>query len=242
MNTISKNFFRHRNVLLLEILIVAAGGMALHAQTAATSAQPSPGESLADMNQDVQGLIREVKDLNLQLNALQQDNNNLKSQILSKSDVQNLIDNAVAKSRADARAESRNDLTLATTALRKDIADDVAKTIDELTQATNAQLDKLAKAINDLQAKRAALPLSNIPPPHFQTTDAGSQKGVQYTVLPGDSLTKIAKKFPGTTVAEIQAFNNMSDTTVRTGQVIFVPQNAPAPTPATTAPVTPAGH
>lgn len=43
-----------------------------------------------------------------------------------------------------------------------------------------------------------------------------------YTVVSGDNLTKIAKKF-GTSIAELQKLNNLTTDTIRIGQVLLVP-------------------
>ena len=55
-----------------------------------------------------------------------------------------------------------------------------------------------------------------------------------YTVVAGDTLYSLARRF-GTTVEAIMALNNLSDTTIETGQVLKIPTGSiPPPTPGPT--------
>lgn len=48
------------------------------------------------------------------------------------------------------------------------------------------------------------------------------QNGRNYTVISGDTLTKIAKKF-ATTVTRLQTANNLTNDTIYSGQTLFIP-------------------
>lgn len=51
------------------------------------------------------------------------------------------------------------------------------------------------------------------------------QNGQNYTVASGDTLTKIAQKF-ATTVARLKVANNLTNDTIYTGQILFVPSDS----------------
>ena len=68
-------------------------------------------------------------------------------------------------------------------------------------------------------------PLPGVPqPPVGSPTnpDAPAAGGVSHTVVSGDSLWGLARKY-GTTIEAIQAANNLTGTNIRTGQVLTIP-------------------
>jgi LysM repeat protein len=78
---------------------------------------------------------------------------------------------------------------------------------------------------------------TNLPPPELaQPTTMPPQPAPtqEYTVLKGDSLSTIAKKFPGVTVKQIQEANpTVQPTKLQIGQKLIIP--APSPTTSTAA-------
>lgn len=57
-----------------------------------------------------------------------------------------------------------------------------------------------------------------------QKKSTNSQKGyVSYKVRSGDSLMKIARKYPGVTAAKIQSANRLKSSTIHAGQILKIP-------------------
>ena len=60
--------------------------------------------------------------------------------------------------------------------------------------------------------------------PQTQKRSMKSQKGyVSYKVRSGDSLMKIARKYPGVTVTQIQSANRLKNSTIHAGQILKIP-------------------
>ncbi|MGJ8678652.1 MAG: LysM peptidoglycan-binding domain-containing protein [Akkermansiaceae bacterium] len=59
-------------------------------------------------------------------------------------------------------------------------------------------------------------------PPAYSETPSSPASSVSYVVLPGDSLWALSRKF-GTTVEAIQTTNNLTSTTIITGQTLLIP-------------------
>ena len=84
---------------------------------------------------------------------------------------------------------------------------------------------------------------SNIPVPEVSQSAglAAAAPTQEYTVLKGDSLSTIAKKFPGVTVKQIQDANpTVQPTKLQIGQKLVIPP--PSATPTATAPATTMGE
>lgn len=101
--------------------------------------------------------------------------------------------------------------------------------VEELTQNRNAILDSASKA-----GKREILSLA-------QATDAGiyGRNRVVYYVKTGDVLGSIAQRYR-VRVADIQQWNNLSGTTIRTGQRLIIWTKPPVNSPAVAANSNPA--
>ncbi|MCM3763947.1 LysM peptidoglycan-binding domain-containing protein [Neobacillus niacini] len=72
------------------------------------------------------------------------------------------------------------------------------------------------------------------PAPNPSTAPPSWQSSIEYTIVSGDSLSKIASKF-GTTVGELRTLNNLSSDLIYAGRKLLVPgpsgSAAPAPAP-----------
>jgi LysM repeat protein len=215
---------------------LAAASFALAVFAPGLRAQDNSAAQIASMSQDIQQLSRQVSQLRVEVDTLTQNNADLQKQMISQRDVETMVQNAVSASHGD----TRNDITQANTALRKEIVDEVARQIDALTKDTNRQLEVLAKAIQAAPPTAAststtgAASTSATTPPSF--SDDYPRTGVEYVVQSGDSLAKIAHKL-GSTVNDIRNANHIADINhgLQIGRTIFVPQKNPAPT-ATAAP------
>ncbi len=165
-------------------LLLTAGVLVLRAQSAPPPAPVATAPSLAGMSQDVQELQRTVSQLSLQVENLTQENERLQQQIPSKQDIQVMIQNAIAESRAD----TKKDIDQAKADVSKDILADVSQQLKALAEDTDAQLKKLAAAIAE---KPVATPVVAIPraplPPNTPVKII--------TVQRGDSLAKLAQQY-----------------------------------------------
>jgi len=233
MFTTNFSFRRGRRALLAASTGLAVLTMALRAQDTSQAAQ------VASMSEDIQMLSQEVKQLSLQVETLSQNNAALQKQIISQKDVETMVQNAIAESHGD----TRNDITQANSELRKEIVDEVSKQIDALTKDTNRQLAALAKAEQGAPVAAAtttattgatpALSANTTAPVTF--SDDYPRTGIEYVILSGDSLAKIARKH-GSTVRDIENANHISNPSgLQVGRTIFLPQKTPAP-------ATPAGN
>jgi len=221
MNALTKNIFNPGLVLAGGILFLISGSLAQNAPTPAMSAPTSPAvassNSLAGMSEEIESLTRDVGQLRLQLEQMQQDNDKLRKEVLTQQDVNNLIENALAKNHADtvkALTVLGNDNAQALAESRKEIVAEFSKQIQELGTETDAQLKKLAKAI------------PSAPPPTPVGNNITPQKfgnGTPYKVIKGDNMAKIAKKY-GVPASEIMAANHITDANkVVEGQTLFIP-------------------
>ncbi len=172
----------------------------------AASAQTAPQIELANLREDVRGLVQRVGELALRLEQLERENAELRQR-------------AGAADRSYATLTQVNAaIAEASTALRSAIATSKTETLqqvgvqlEKLGKQTNAALDSLAKS----QATRPAV----------QTNFAEDyvKEGVSYTVQKGDSLAVIAKK-TGAKQQDIINANKLSDPSrITVGQTLFIP-------------------
>jgi LysM repeat protein len=212
----------------------------LPAQTAPLSAPtaPPPSDALASMEQDIQALQREVGQLNLQVQSVQQDNADLKKRILSQDELKATVENMIAASRAEIDKDITKTVGTATDDSRKDILADVAKQMEALAKDTNTQLEKLAHAIGNAPAPRPVTVMSSpsSPPPAY------NGKGIDYIVKHGETLAIICRN-NHVSSKEILLLNpqlNNNPNHIVEGQHLFIPQkdappalNLPPAAPAT---------
>jgi LysM repeat protein len=171
----------------------------------AAIAQNSSQRELADLREDVRGLVQRVGEMSLRIEQLERQNAELRER-------------ANASTPAYATLAQLND---AITELKHAIAtgdannaERTAAQIKKLGDATNAALDSLAKGM----ATR----------PVVQTTFADNypKEGVSYTVQKGDTLAVIAKK-TGAKAQDIINANKIADPSrIMVGQTLFIPTAA----------------
>jgi LysM repeat protein len=212
----TKQFFgpRHLRLGAFAILLTASPALRAQADQPAPAASPpaAPAPMVAAMSQDVQELQRTVNQLSLQVETLQQDNQRLQQQILSPQDLNTMIQNAIAES----RAETTKEISQSDADLRKDILADVAQQIEALAKDTNVQLKKLAEAISERSAApMVAIQRTPLPP---------NTKGEVYTVKRGDSLAKIAQLYKISEREIINANTQIGNPDkLLEGQQLFIP-------------------
>lgn len=177
----------------------------LIAASAAAQTPPTPLE-LANLREDVRGLVQRVGELTLRVEQLERENADLRSR-------------AGDSEKAYVTLTQLNE---AVAALHQAIRSSAAETKSETLQQVSGQLEKLAKQTNaaiDSLAKGVA---TRAP---VQTTfsDDYAKEGVSYTVQKGDTLASIAKK-TSAKVQDIINANKISDPSrINVGQTLFIP-------------------
>ncbi len=160
---------------------------------------------MANLREDVRGLVQRVGELSLRIEQLERQNGELREK-------------SAASAQAYATLEQLNsaiaELNQTIKAGDAATAERAAAQIKRLGEATNAALDSLAKGMTTR--------------PVVQTTfsDNYAKEGVSYTVQKGDTLAVIAKK-NGARSQDIINANKISDPSrIMVGQTLFIPTPA----------------
>lgn len=179
-----------------------AGGV-----VAATAfAQTPPQLELANLREDVRGLVQRVGELSLRLEQLERENADLRQRASSADKSY-----ATVAQLNDAIADLNRNIRTAVTTSKTETLQQVSAQLEKLGKQTNAALDSLARS----QATR----------PTVQTSfsDEYSREGISYTVQKGDSLASIAKK-TGAKQQDIINANKLADPSrITVGQTLFIP-------------------
>ena len=173
--------------------------------TAAVGHAQSAQVDLANMREDVRGLVQRVGELSLRVEQLERQNAELRDKVSSSGPAY-----ATLAQLNDALTELRRAINAGDAAT----AERAAAQIKKLGEATNAAIDSLAKGM----ATR----------PTVQTTfsDTYSKEGVSYTVQKGDTLALIAKKTGAKSVDIINANKLADPSRIQLGQTLFIPTPA----------------
>jgi len=161
---------------------------------------------LANLHEDVRGLVQRVSELALRVEQLERENSELRGKagdaeksfvtLTQLNDAITSLNQTIRSASASAKAETLQQ---------------VGVQMEKLAKQTNAAMDALAKGM----ATRAPV----------QTTfrDDYAKEGVSYTVQKGDTLALIAKK-TGAKVQDIVNANKISDPAhINAGQTFFIP-------------------
>ncbi|MBL9199192.1 MAG: LysM peptidoglycan-binding domain-containing protein [Opitutaceae bacterium] len=181
--------------------LIAVGTLA-----ASALAQGNPQVELANLREDVRGLVQRVGELTLRLEQLERENAELRQRAGAAEKGYATLAQVQA-----AVAEATAALRAAIAASKSETLQQIAAQLEKLGKQTNAALDSLAKS----QAAR----------PVVQTnfSENYAKEGVSYTVQKGDSLAGIAKK-TGAKPQDIINANKLSDPSrIVPGQTLFIP-------------------
>jgi LysM repeat protein len=166
----------------------------------------SPQVEMANLREDVRGLVQRVGELSLRVEQLEKENGELKGQAgaAEKSFV-------TLTQLNDAMAGLNQSIRAAAATNKAETLQQVNVQIEKLAKQTNAAIDSLAKGM----ATRSPV----------QTTfgEDYPKEGVSYTVQKGETLAQIAKKL-GAKVPDIINANKLADPSrIHTGQTLFIP-------------------
>lgn len=173
----------------------------------AAFAQGTPAQyQMANMREDVRGLIQRVGELSLRVEQLERENESLR--IGASSAAQSF---ATVTQLNDAVADLNRVIKAATASSRSEVLRQVNRKLGALAKQTNASINSLAKGM----ARRPAV--------QTKFSDDFSQEGISYTVQKGDTISSIAKK-TGTRTKDILNANRIADPTrLQVGQTLFIP-------------------
>jgi LysM repeat protein len=178
------------------------------ALTASAFAQSSSAQvELANMREDIRGLVQRIGDLSLRVEQLERESSDLRRK-------------ASEGSRATATVAQLNE---AVADLNRSIKSAVGSSQNETLQIVSAQLEKLGKqtnaALESLSKSQSVRPIATTP----ATGDDRVKESGTYTVQKGDSLASIAKK-TGARQQDIVAANKISDPSlIKVGQTLIIP-------------------
>jgi LysM repeat protein len=161
---------------------------------------------VANMREDLRGLIQRVGDLSLRVEQLERDNAELRSKAGTAE--QSFV---TLTQLNDAIANLNQVIRSSAASTKADTLQQVSIQMEKLAKQTNTAIDSLAKGM----ATRNTV----------QTTfsEDYAKEGVSYTVQKGDTLALIAKK-TGAKVQDIINANKISDPSrINAGQSLFIP-------------------
>lgn len=161
---------------------------------------------IANMREDLRGLVQRVGELSLRVEQLERENAELRGRAGAneKSYVTlTQLNDAIANLNQVIRSSSAS--------TKAETLQQVGTQMEKLAKQTNAAIDSLAKGM----ATRSAVQTS--------FSDDYAKEGVSYTVQKGDTLATIAKK-TGAKTQDIINANKLSDPSrINAGQTLFIP-------------------
>jgi LysM repeat protein len=192
-----RQFARMRHSFIFALILPAAVSFA--------QVQPLQIE-VANLREDVRGLVQRVGELNLRVEQLERENQALRNQTSAAAEsfvTMKMLNDAITDMNRTVRS------TAATT--KSETLQQVAGQMERLARQTNAAIDSLAKG------------MASRPPVNTIFTEDYAKEGVSYTVQRGDTLSSIAQKHSAR-VADITNANKITDPTrIQVGQTLFIP-------------------
>ncbi len=191
-----------RTAFSFAALLVAAAPAALHAQAAS-----SPAAELANMREEFRLLQQRVGELSIRVEQLEETNKELGRAAAGAEK-----NYATLTQLNTAIADLSRDIKVASAATKSEVLATVGTQMENLAKQTNAALDSVTRA-------RATPP----PAAPVAFSDDFPKEGITYTVVAGDTVSRIAQK-TGSRMADIINANKLADPTrIQVGQVLFIP-------------------
>lgn len=173
------------------------------------AAQNLPYE-VANLREDVRGLLQRVGELTLRVEQLERENADLRGKTSAAAQ-----DYATLAQLNEAVADLNRTIKSASAATKVETLQQVAVQLERLAKQTNAAMDSLAKG------------MATRPPVQSVFTEDYPKEGVSYTVQRGDTLSSIAQK-NNARIQDIMNANKITDPTrIQVGQTLFIPIPAP---------------
>jgi LysM repeat protein len=161
---------------------------------------------IANLREDVRGLVQRVGELNLRVEQLERENAELRQRVSSAGQAYASVADLEA-----AVAELNRSIRAASAAAKNEALQQVSVQMEALARQTNTALESLAKT-------QGARPVAT---PGF--SENYPKEGISYTVQKGDSIAVIARK-TGAKAQDIINANKISDPSrIVVGQTLFIP-------------------
>jgi LysM repeat protein len=161
---------------------------------------------LANMREDLRGLVQRVGELSLRVEQLERENVELRGKAGSAERAY-----VTMTQLNDAIASLNQSIRSSAASTKSETLQQVATQMEKLAKQTNAAIDSLAKGMATRNPVQSAF------------SDDYSKEGVSYTVQKGDTLAVIAKK-TGAKAQDIINANKISDPSrINAGQTLFIP-------------------
>jgi LysM repeat protein len=188
-------------------LLAAAAGLL----TISGNAQ-SLAVEVANLREDVRMLTQRVGELSLNVEQLQRENQSLRNQASAGNQAF-----ATLAQLNSAIAELKRANSAALADQKRETVSQVSQQIDQLAKQTQAAIDALSRGATPSSAGRTLV----------FTDDFSKEAIAMHTVVTGDTLSSIAKKY-NASVRDIQNANKIADPTrIQVGQTLFIPKPKP---------------
>lgn len=195
------NFLMCKKIFALATIAFAALSVPVFGQ------QQSLNARIAGLSEDVSALRAEVSRLRVELEELRAENARLLELAEKKVDPEDSTSSKIASLRAEMK-------DLIATQKREIVSDTDAK-IKSLAEMTNRALADLSRNVNNATIPG---PVQTSKPKDFP------DGGIEYTVKPGDTLSKIISRNRSKQNWVLYANPGMNPNRIQVGQKIFVPQ------------------
>lgn len=173
---------------------------------AASASAQTPSVELANLREDVRGLVQRVGELSLRVEQLERENTQLRAQVGEAGRAY-----ATVAQLNEAVAALNQSIRASAVSTRSETLQQVSGQMETLAKQTNAAIDSLAKG------------LATRTPVQTTFTEDYPKEGISYTVQRGDTLAVIARK-TGAKVQDIVNANKISDPSrINVGQTLFIP-------------------
>jgi LysM repeat protein len=168
--------------------------------------------TVANLEQDVRALQRDVGRLRIETEALVRENAELRKAVSSQLE-SNRSQLVTIGQLNQAIAALQTQVNAASDRQKREIIAEVSKQIEALATQTQRAINALARSIESRPQVDQVVTFSD----NYPT------KGVQYVIQPGDTLGSIARRH-NSRVEWIRNANRMPNDTIFPGREIFIPQ------------------
>lgn len=202
--------FGYNLILLRHIYMKFANCLFIAAITFTSSMLEAQSVAVADLQQDMDNLSREVGRLRLEVEQLRREN----SELLKR--LQGLQGSSVDSESVRAQISGvRNAVNSQNEALKREIIASVKKDMEAMVEQTNAAIANIVRAVE-------ARPQADLP---TTFSEDYPKTGIPYVVKSGDTLGKLARQY-NSRVKWIQDANKIADPSrgLHVGDKIFIPQ------------------
>lgn len=180
-------------------LLVAATPGPIRAQSA-----QAVSIELANLREDVRGLIQRVGELQLRVEQIERENGELRTKAAGSFATVAQLNEAVA--------EMDRAIKSAVASGKTETLQQVSVQLEKLAKQTNAAIDSLARG------------LATRPPVTTPTfSEDYPKEGISYTVQKGDTIALIAKKTGSSSKDIINANKIVDPSRIQVGQTLFIP-------------------